>query len=379
MSKGPVSIIGAGLGGLTFAQCLLKRGIQATIYQQGANAPRHGYGITLHAPVYRPLLKVLNMDESSFRKRVAVDGAAGGIGAINPRKLVRPDQVDSASFRANRAKLEELLREGLDIKGDHAVQEVEETPRGVTICLANGQRIEQPGPVVGADGVHSKTRKSLLPNAQLNILPFVALNGKRRLSADAFEHLYSSAMQESNMIETQTPSGAILQISVNDVLQDTVSISWVYSRAAQPAHDPLFKPDRPLSSATAIPDDFFHEIASLGPLQQPFADVFDADKLKSDRILSWLMRTVEPISLSDLEELAKKRVFLIGDAVHAQPILGGHGANAAISDALDLSSHIENDDRLMGWYSSKHAVWGEGVDTSKKSISDMHAERKSVL
>ncbi|GAB7347715.1 hypothetical protein MBLNU459_g5272t1 [Dothideomycetes sp. NU459] len=319
MAQQPISIIGAGLGGLTLGRCLLKRGIPAVLYERAASSPRHSYGITLQPSTYRPLLKVLDLDEQTFKNRIAVDGAVGGLGAIDCKKLVHP--VRPGSFRANRGKLEGLLREGLDIRWDHELAKLEITPTGLSMSLENGHWSEQTC-VIGADGVHANTRKSLISNVELNILPFVTFN----------------ALQDSNIVELRR-SGAVLQVSINDHTEDVISVSWTYSRPAHGATDPLYKPNRPVASATNIPDDFYHEIGTLPGLEQPFKDIFDEEKLRKERILSWLMRTTE-ISLPRLQELGRNGVLFIGDSVHAQPILGGEGANAAMTDAAELADHI---------------------------------------
>jgi len=359
------------LGGLTLARVLVKRGVPFTLYERTSCAPRHGYGITLHAYAYRPLLELLNMDETTFKRCVAVDATLGGTGRMNPKRLVQPGLVGSDCFRAHCARLEDLLREGLEVRWDHKVEKVERTDGGSTLWLSNGQRIEQTC-LVGADGVHASTRNSLLPNAKLNVLPFVTFNGKRRVKRSIFDGLYAPVMKDSNVLEERI-NGTLLQISLNDIAEDTVSLSWVFSRTARGPGDPLYKPNRPPSGATEIPDDFFEEVRSLTGLGQPFKDVFDTDKLNSDRVLSWLMRTTE-VESADLESLARHGIFIVGDAAHAQPILGGEGASAAISDAVGLAGMIAANDPqvLSDWYRSKLPIWSRGTEKSKVHIDMLH-------
>jgi 2-polyprenyl-6-methoxyphenol hydroxylase-like FAD-dependent oxidoreductase len=158
MTQQPISIIGAGIGGLTLTRCLLKHGIPAVLYERMRSTPRHSYGVTLHASSYRPLLKVLEIDEWTFKRRIAVDGEIGGSGKINPRVLVRPGEIDADSFRAHREKLERLLREGLNVQWEHALEKVEEEPSGMGLHLNCGQKLDS-SVIIGVDGPHSNTRK----------------------------------------------------------------------------------------------------------------------------------------------------------------------------------------------------------------------------
>lgn len=378
MSSQPIAIIGAGIGGVTLGRALKKRGIAAVLYERVSSSPRHSYGITLHAAAYRPLLKILDMDERTFRKRVAVDGALGGNGAIDANKLVHPGEVGSSSFRAHREKLERLLREGLDVRWEHSLEELEETSTGVTLCLQDGRKIEHTC-VIGVDGVHANSRKSLLPEVEFGILPFVAFNGKRSVKRDMFQELYAPVMKDSTVVEVRR-NGAILHISINGERGDSISINWIYSRAARGSNDSLYTPNRPASGATDIPDEFYKEIGSLRNLDQPFKDVFDEEKLRRERILSWLMRTVE-VDLPDLRRLAKKGIYFMGDSVHAQPILGGEGANAAILDGLSLAEQIaaHGSQSIIDWYNIRFPDWKECVERSKRVNGEMHAGRTSVL
>lgn len=374
MSPQPLSIIGAGLGGVTLGRALLERGIPVVLYERATSAPRHGYGISLHASTYKPLLKMLNMDESTFRKSVAVDAAVGGNGAIDPKRLVCPREVTSTSFRAHRERLEKLIRQGLDIKWEHGLEKLEQTPNGTTLYLQNESSIEGQTCIVGADGVHSLTRKSILREAGLDVLPFVTFNGKRKVSRTTFDDVYAPALRGSNVIETHN-NGAFLQVSVNDITTDQASVSWVYSRPAKGSSDRCFKPNRLLSDATKIPNEFYQEVTALEGLSPPFSEIFDADKMKEDRVLTWLMRTSN-VDLPQLYQLASNGIFLMGDSAHSQAILGGEGANIAISDGLTLAEAIaaKQGETITNWYSKRFPAWEESLKTSKATIEDMHKE-----
>ncbi|KAK6448351.1 tyrosinase [Trichoderma asperellum] len=359
MPQQPVRIIGAGIGGLTLGRCLLKHGVPAVLYERMPSTPRHSYGVTLHASSYMPLLDILGLDEFTFRRRIAVDGSLGGNGNIESKSMVYPGKLISTSIRANREKLEKLLREGLDVQWEYTLEKVEQPPLGAALYFQNGQRLES-SCVVGADGPHSNTRKSLSPGTPFGILPYVAFNGKRRVKRAVFDSIYAPAFKDSNA--------------------DVVSVSWIFSRPSRGSTDPLHKPNRPVSEATDIPEEFFDEVAALDGLSQPFKEVFDAEKLGMERVLHWLMRTVL-VKQQELQALAKKGLVFMGDSVHAEPILGGEGANNAITDGIELARCISSScpSGILSWYESRYPVWERGIRKSENAITAMHNTQKAVL
>jgi 2-polyprenyl-6-methoxyphenol hydroxylase-like FAD-dependent oxidoreductase len=367
MSQQPISIIGAGIGARVVGQSLRKKGIPATLFEKGPALPRFPYGITLHPRAYKPLLKILGIDEISFRKQVAVDAPRfGQIYASNPREF---------SFRAHRGKFEKLLEEGLDIRYEHVLESVDQSQTLPSLSFSNGEKILAPL-VIGFDGVHSTVRKSLLPQILLEVLPFVVYNGKRWVKRTNFDELYAPRFKNGNVIDIRK-GDTVLQISINEVKNNLVSISFTYSRPAR-AEDPLHNPERPTAGATEISGALWDEIAALKDLEQPFADVFDVEVLKGERLLHWLMRTVT-VPLENLKELGKKNVLLAGDAVHAQPILGGDGANAAILDGIGLAEVLSEKgvttDTLEAFYDKAYSRWIDGVERSEEEIGRIHHGR----
>ena len=72
---------------------------------------------------------------------------------------------------------------------------------------------------------------------------------------------------------------------------------------------------------------------------------------------------------------------MIGDAVHATPILGGEGANMAIRDGIDLAEHITTYGvgAIKDFLAAKLEAWKKSVDDSKRRIKEMHSLKTSSL
>lgn len=368
-----ISIIGAGISGLTLGRCLLKRNIPAILYERTASPKYHNYGITLYEEAYLPMIRALGVEETVFKSLVAVDAAVGGRGDMDP--------VYQRRFRAHRGRLEEWLRDGLDIRYSHTLQRVIQPKSFLersAIAFNNGTEIRS-DIIIRAHGPHWEPGQDLSSNTQLAVLPFVAINGKRRIDNATFLEAYAPNMEKTNLVSAKS-SDSRLSISIDDHTADVVSLSWTYSRPARGTEDALYKPNRPLAGATDIPDEVFHELATLhrAGLPQPFGDICDPSKLPNDRMLHWLMRS----SLAPRERLpglAKTGVALIGDAAHTQPIVGGSGANAAIIDAVSLATCIANGDELYFWYNTQYPQWNEGVQRAERNIQEMHQDDVSSL
>lgn len=379
MSQQPISIIGAGLAGITLSRALWKRGIPSTIYEKArTSAPL--YGITLRASTYRPLLKILDIDEATFKKRVAIDGPVGGQGVV----LEAGGAREQTCFRANRKRLEWLIREGLDIRWARRVDNIETkkgTGNAATLCLQSGEKVETTC-LVGADGPHSVTRRSLLPELQLEVLPFVVFNGVKWMDRSTFDSLFAPAMDRSAVIEHRAKNGALLRVLLDNKTDDEARISWSYSRAARGPDDSCYRPDRPVKDVKLIPEEFYDEVSALTDLPRPFKEILDADAMRNTRFLLWLMRTAHP-SQQQLDHLASRGVFLMGDSIHPEAILGGLGANMAIDDGLDLAQFIHEKGResVADWYAQRAPVWRQSYGESKTEIEKMHmpAEASSVL
>lgn len=387
MSQASVSIIGAGISGLTVGRVLLKKGIRATIYDSHPPPPpqRNAYGISLQPWAYRRLLPFLDMDESTFRRRASIDTARD---SSTPTK-----NEQTPPLRAHRARVEHLLRDGLDIRWNHKVANLHISTKGIDLTFADsGLQSASTDLVIAADGVHSTVRSLFCPSTSPTILPFVVINGKRHVSPSLFSSLYDPAFVNTGpVLEARTrDSNVRLQISLNEILPDgSASLSWTFSRP--PHHptaerDPLHRPNRSPEQAKQIPDAFFDELAALqrlhaAELDSVFRETFDPETTRRDRLLHWLMRTTH-VNRSELRECAKQGVLMVGDAVHAQPILGGEGANAAMEDGIDVGEWIAERgiEGLADFYGEERTEkWRRGVEASERRLEEIHREARSAL
>ncbi|KAG9185136.1 hypothetical protein G6011_07680 [Alternaria panax] len=193
------------------------------------------------------------------------------------------------------------------------------------------------------------------------------------------------AMQrETNVWEIKN-GDVVLNVSINQKTEEEVSLNWIYSRPTRSDQDALHRPDRSSGDAQKIPDELFEEIGGLRNLDSPFSDIFDVEKMRGDRILHWLMRTTSTPLLDSQGLLKTDGVCLIGDAIHAEPIVGGNGANAAILDGLTLADTIYSEQAksweriesqlkigVSKWYDERYPKWVQGAEESQKNIARMH-------
>lgn len=279
------------------------------------------------------------------------------------------------TFCCHRGRLEGLLREGQDIRWDCTIKDVETSLQKICINIVREKSIETEL-LIGADGVHSQVRKSLAPDIQLKVLPYVVFNGNRRIQLGVYESMLQPEMQRNCIIQSRIDD-VVLQISINDFSAHDVNIGYTYSRPAR-QHDPLHKPDRPASGATDIPEAFYEELGTFKNLGQAFAEVFDPENVREDRVLHWLMRSTMGCE-QDIKGLSDRGVLLVGDAIHAMPILGGEGGNNAMKDGVDLAEHIERHglQAIKTFSAGRHELWRKGVEESEQRLAEMHAPAKA--
>lgn len=359
-----IIILGAGLGGLILGQCLKAKNIPVTILEKASSHPRFNYAITLRRSIYQRLLPILQMHEASFLERCSISMAE--------------TQMDSAitakEFRCHRGRLESFLREGLDIRWEQCLKGVQMMPQGISLQLGDGSTMKS-DTLVGADGVHSLIRKSFFPNCNPHVLPYVVFNGRRSITIEDNQHGLQPHMAGQAIIQA-LHGNVLFRIYINEYTPTAVHFGYTYSRPAR-LNDPLHRPDRATTGADNITEEFYVELSQYGQKQlgPGFAEIFDSERVRQDRVLHWLMRSTV-IRLEDAQYLADQGVWLIGDAAHPMPILGGEGANQVITDAIGLAKHLSNipNSDKSRFLEKRHQQWEGAVHKSERRLSEIHGQ-----
>lgn len=171
-----VIIAGAGIGGLTLALALMRRGLDVTVYEQAEELGQLGAGVQISPNGTRALadLDILNdlvrMSSEPDVKKIRL----WNTGQEWPLFDLGPDCVAQYGFpylMIHRGDLHSLLLSAVRKLKPDAIRlgsrllELFQDSRGVTALFANGSRAS--GTVlVGADGVHSRVRSSIFGEAK---------------------------------------------------------------------------------------------------------------------------------------------------------------------------------------------------------------------
>ncbi len=306
-----IDIIGAGIGGLTTAIALEKKGIKTRIFEQAERIKPVGAGIILASnamQVYEAL---------GLRKVIEESGNPISSMRITKSNLKPLSKIDLTYFEQkyntkniaiHRGILQQLLLDKLkstEINLNHKLTSIVENTNGYFLEFENGKQI-QSSTVLGADGLNSVVRQKLFPNNSLRYANQICWRGI------AETELPIRFKNELNEAWGKSERFGFVQITENKVY-------WYALKSFKKSNSEL----------------------SINNLEHYFDSYNSVIK---EIIKSTKKNQINTTEISDLKPTNlwfKSNVCLIGDSAHATTPNMGQGACQAIEDAYVLSECID--------------------------------------
>ena len=313
-----VAVVGGGIGGLSAAVALHRRGVDVTVFEQAPALGEVGAGVMVQ-PNGARVLERLGLGEELARS-----GARLGEGSTYYRMdgtpvgpIVTTDSSGwNGMFGMHRADLLSLLAGALPehvVRTGHQCAGVAQTERAARLTFTNGVEVEVDA-VIAADGIHSTVRNAVTEPA---------------------EPVYSGSVAYRGLL----PADALPDWPVDR------SQLWMGDRK----HFLVF----PVRSGTLINYVGFvprerQELESWSAPGDPvaLAEAFSGWDPRVERLISAVESTFW-WGLYDREPLPRwthGRLTLLGDAAHPMLPHVGQGANQAMEDAVVLANLLARAD-----------------------------------
>lgn len=307
-------IIGGGIGGLTTAIALRRNGIAVEIIERDPNWTVYGVGIIQQMNVIRAMNDLGVLDSylscaSGFDSTTLFVGPGGVEEAkFDTPRLAGPDYPSNAGIR--RTDLQRVLAEaaasaGATVRLGCTVTNMIDDGSGVDVTLSDGTTGRH-DIVIGADGIYSHTRRTLLPDAAAPVYTgqwVWRYNFPRPPELDGI-HIFAGPLNAGFVPITEE----LMYLFLLSEEPDTTALPVEGAAAALRARAKM-----PPPQVAAILDQITEDAAVVA-------------------------RPIETLSIEG--DWHKGRVVLIGDAAHASTPHLAQGAGMAIEDSLVLADEL---------------------------------------
>ncbi|KAK3201165.1 hypothetical protein GRF29_213g1344068 [Pseudopithomyces chartarum] len=335
-----VLILGAGLGGLTLAQSLRKKGITFRVFERDSDphARPQGWAIALHSILdeFHASMPedLMNFEQVNHLRPLTLPAEIALYREGDDRKYGGRDDGTGKFVRAKRNVLRNWLCNHINVEYGKKAERIKETDDGVVVHFADGTSASG-DVVVGADGVHSITWHYIFGGRQndpMRVHKSATINGLTQLSGSDFAEQLSLGHSSYIVFFERKGQQYMLFIGLDSVSNDgkTGNYYWNLIWACEDG-------DR---------DDHWAYTGGQKELLAHTKSVIEALKPEFRKVVDM---TPEHMVLVPglhfhvclIDELPAGRVTLLGDAAHAMPPFRGEGGCQAMDDALKLARAIE--------------------------------------
>lgn len=319
MNKGPrVAIIGGGIGGLTAAVAMWRRGIDVSVYEQSPRIAEIGAGVSL-SPNAVKAMRALGLGAEIAQigfesdNQVVRTWNTGEIVSKVFRKSVYEKEFGAPYLSVHRADLVEVLRRQLPDSvfrlGMRCV-EVETDGEKARARFADGS-VAEADILVGADGIRSAVRRSIVGNDAPRFTGSVCWRGLVPLSALPAGTISTDLTlymgPRSHVIHFMVRGGELVNFVAHVETKAWTEESWTQEC------------------------DRGEVLETFTGWYPPLVQLLGS----SERYYKWALYDREP-----LDTWTKGRITLLGDSAHAMLPHIGQGACMAIEDGFVLAEML---------------------------------------
>lgn len=362
-----VIIVGGGVGGLTLALCLHKRGVPCRVYESAPRFKPLGVGISLLPHGTRELIELGLLEDL---RRVAVEfkesSFFNSFGQLIYRDPARPD---SPQFLIHRADLHGVLYDAAlarlgpeNILLDHTCVGVQQDAGEARVVFRNTQggqllRTQNATVVIGCDGIHSVIRRQFYPHEGPPVFSGINLwRGVARYKPflTAGSHVRAGALDTGKLVLYP------IRNNVDDEGRQLINFVAEIRDLKQAPLD---------WNAPGRVEDFIHIYQDW---HFDWLDVADL-LIKAEIILRYPMSDRDP-----LPRWTFGRVTLLGDAAHPMVPRGSNGAMQAMIDSRLLADVLVSSTNpvaaLKAYEDSRLALVNRIVLTNRSQPPDLLIE-----
>jgi 2-polyprenyl-6-methoxyphenol hydroxylase-like FAD-dependent oxidoreductase len=312
MIKGPVLVIGAGIGGLTSAIALRRKHFDVDIIEKDQSWSVYGVGIIQQSNVVRAMAELGVLDDYltagfGFDQLEIYIPSGVKVATIPSPKLTEdyPANVGIGRRALHKVLGERAIGAGARIRLGVTASSLDDDGRSVKVRFSDDSTAEY-GVVIGADGLYSETRRTLFPAA-----PTPEFTGQAvwRYNFARPENLVSLHVYDGPMGIGLVP----------------LSRSEMYMYLTTP------EPGNPRYPKAGLAAAMRAKLSAAPPTLAHLVGQITDDDAVVYRPLEWVFLT---------GDWHKGRVVLLGDAVHATTPHLGQGAGMAIEDSLVLAEEL---------------------------------------
>lgn len=313
-----IAIVGGGIGGLTLAIALQKKGVHAKVYESAPEIRPVGAGIVLAANALKAY-KAIGLDEEviaagTTMKCFCIKDSKGRELSKTEVSKVFEEYGAVTNLTLHRADLHAVLQRNLQtgtLELDKGCVSFHEEGNKVHLTFNDGTTATADY-VVAADGIHSVFRRSLLKDSQLRYSGYTCWRG-----------ITSSLPAEFNHDEASETWGSGKRFGIVPLSRRRV---YWFATVNAPQNDPVTRGFSAGDLEKLFADFHF-------PVRALIAGTKPGDIIKNDII-----------DIAPIKKYAFGRVVLLGDAAHATTPNLGQGACMAIEDAVVLANCIDAND-----------------------------------